>query len=496
MPKRRALFGAILAIALGIRLYRLDHFSLWLDEILESYWTHGSWRFFWSSLRFDAFHPPLDYLIVRGLVPLRPADWVLKLPAVLWGVGAVACLGILIGRRVDETSGLLAALLLAVAPFHVRYSQELRPHSLGLFLLLLTLVLLEAALERPTPIRLGALFLSSLATIYALYLAGVVLAIAGGSLVALDAFSTEARRRRSARRFLLFSPLFALALYAAYLPWWPVVVEAARRPPMAAAAPLGWARALRTASFFAFAPNDGAPLGRMGAVYLALCAAGLVAAARIPRARFLLVWTLAGFAAIEILGQIHPHYDVTRRFLPAGLALTALAAVGAARLLESSSARPIAAALLLVVLAADAVSLRTYFRNGRADWRPLATFLERTAPARDRIFARNQYQQLSLAYYLAGPDYLERLVGHETTSREVYPLEGAGVDLRTAWRPGETAWLLLLGSGPGVDAMRRWAEPFPKLEFPEAEATTLYRLEPPLRDAAVVREGIDAFIRR
>lgn len=97
------------------------------------------------------------------------------------------------------------------------------------------------------------------------------------------------------------------------------------------------------------------------------------------------------------------------------------------------------------------MSLRNYFRGGRADWRPLAKFVERTAAARDRILARNQYQQLSLAYYLVGPDYLERLVEHETTSREVYPLEGAGIDLRTAW---------------------------------------------PLRDAAIAREGIDALNRR
>ena len=70
-PRRRVLFAAILAAGAAVRLYRLDHFSYNLDEILQTYWIHGSWSFLWQALTFDAFHPPLDYVLGRVLDDLH-----------------------------------------------------------------------------------------------------------------------------------------------------------------------------------------------------------------------------------------------------------------------------------------------------------------------------------------------------------------------------------------------------------------------------------------
>ncbi len=94
-----AALAAILVIAAAIRLYRLDHFSYGLDEILQAYWIQGDWAFFWKSLKFDAVHPPLDYLVARMVEYLAPADWARKLPAVFWGLGTIGVLAALIRRR-------------------------------------------------------------------------------------------------------------------------------------------------------------------------------------------------------------------------------------------------------------------------------------------------------------------------------------------------------------------------------------------------------------
>ncbi|HEY6146052.1 MAG TPA: glycosyltransferase family 39 protein, partial [Thermoanaerobaculia bacterium] len=147
-----------------MRLFRLDHFSYGLDEILQGYWIQGSWDFFWRSLRFDAVHPPLDYLVARLVETVHPADWVRKLPDVIWGTLTVPVLALLVGRRAGRAAGLAAALLLAAAPFHVRYSQEFRPYALSLFLLTLAILLLDRYLERPSSARLALLFAASLAT--------------------------------------------------------------------------------------------------------------------------------------------------------------------------------------------------------------------------------------------------------------------------------------------------------------------------------------------
>lgn len=479
-PRARLAAAGLLIAAMAVRLFRLDHFSYGLDEVLQAYFIQGDWAFFWKSLKFDAFHPPLDYLVGRFLESFDPADWARKLPAVAWGVGTVAALGLLLARRAGAAAGWIGALLLAFAPFHVRYSQELRPYSLGLFLLVLSLLLLDRYLEEPGPLRLGLLWFACLATAYALYLAALVLAMAATALLVEDALFREPERRRAARRFLAWSPAFAAALFLAYLPWWPVVVDATGRQPMAPAAPASWERWSRVFSYFSFAPDDGQPLGRKGPLFLLLVGLGFLRAVTTPRLRFLGVWGAGGLAAIELLGRLHPHYDVSRRFLPAGVAFPALAAVALGALASRRGLRFLAAGLVVLVLIFDFRSLAVYFREGRADWRTLADYLRRTAAPTERVFTENQYSQLCVAFYLVGPEWL-----HEggKRGREVLNLDGEVVRLTWSWKPGDRAWLVLAGE-PRHAELRRWAAIFPSLRFPKAEGSDLRVLEPALRDRA------------
>ncbi|MEP6767978.1 MAG: glycosyltransferase family 39 protein [Acidobacteriota bacterium] len=385
-------------------------------------------------MRFDAVHPPLDYLVARGVEHLGPADWARKLPDVLWGCATVGVLGMLVSRRAGRLAGLLAALLLAVAPFHVRYSQEFRPYALGLLLVCLSLLCLDRYLEKPAAARLLALYLSCLATAYALYLSAVVLTIGALALLVEDVIGGDPLRRRTARRFLSMSPLFAAALFAAYLPWWPVVREAARRPPMAAA-PHTLERAGRVLSFFLFAPDGGHPLGATGLFYLALVALGVAVAVRRNGSRFFVAWTVGGMAAIEILGQLHPHYDVARRYLPAGLAIPALAAIGISWIAGRPRLRPISALVVLAVVVLDARSLAAYFKDGRAEWRPLAEAL-RTRSISEPVFTENQYAQLCTAFYAVGPLWL---FDGGKSGRQIPNLDGEIVRLTWSWQPGTTA---------------------------------------------------------
>jgi F0F1-type ATP synthase membrane subunit c/vacuolar-type H+-ATPase subunit K len=480
----RWLLGGIVIAAAAIRIFRLNHFSYGLDEILQAYWLRGSSDYFWHSLRVDGFHPPLDYMIDRALEALRPADAVRKIPPVLWGVGTVATLGGLVARRAGEAAGLAAAGLLAMAPFHVRFSQELRPYSLSLFALCLSLYALDRFLERPRASRLAALFLACLATAYALYTAALVLAIAAGALLLEDARDPRLNRRVAARRFLLCSPVFVFSLWLAYLPWWPVFLEAARRPPFAARAPLSAARAERILSFFAFAPDDGYRLGLAGWFFLSLIAAGTWLALSRRGLRFLAAWGIGGLVAIEVLGQLHPHFDFSRRFVPAGPGWIALAALPIAELLRRPVTRLAGAAVLASVLVLDGRSLSVYFREGRADWRTLAEYLRREALPAERIFTENQYAQLCLAFYLAGPNWLYEVSGGGRPAWDLPNLEGAIVRLTWSWRPGSRAWLVLAGE-PRHEELRKWAEPFPTLSFPRAEHAILHRLDPERRAAAL-----------
>jgi 4-amino-4-deoxy-L-arabinose transferase-like glycosyltransferase len=466
-----------------LRIYRLDHFSYGLDEVLETRFAQAPAETFWRDLKYDGFHPPLDYLLVRGLERLGPADWQRKILPVAWGVGCLPVFAYLVRRRAGRRAGILAFLLLAAAPFHVRYSQELRPYSLALLLLCLSLALLDLWLERGKAWRLVALYLACLATAYTLYLAAFVLALAAAAMLVEDAFATDFPRRGRARRFLLASPVFAGLLFLGYLPWWPVVVDVAHRAPMSPRVPLSAARADRILSFFAFAPWDGEPLRAPGALYVALALAGLAVAARTPRARVLVVWAAAGLVGIEVLSQLHPHFDANRRFLPAGIAWTAAAAVGLASLATTRLRMLLAAALTAVVLLFDARSLSSYFREGRADWRVLAQWMDNHALPGETVFSENQYTQLCLGFYMSPHDRGQK------ASRDRIPvlnLDGEVVRLTWSWPPGTRAWLVLAGE-PHFPKLRRWAEIFPADSVPPAEQAVIRRLEPALREASFAR---------
>ena len=462
-----------------MRLYRLDFFSYGLDEILQGFWIQGDWTFFWKSLKFDAVHPPLDYLIARGVEIFGPADWARKLPPAFWGTATVPVLAVLVGRRAGRAAGLLTAALLAASPFHVRYSQEFRPYALGIFLLCLSLLCLDLFLERPGVLRLAVVFVACLATAYALYLAAAVLGLAAAAMLIEGALAPDPARRRTARRFLAWSPLFLLLLLLAYLPWLPVVLEAARRPPMAPRPALAPARIARILSFYAFSAADGREPAPSDTLFLLLATAGAWVALRSPRLRFLAVWTLGGFTVIECLGQLHPHYDTPNHFLPAGAAIPPLAAVALSALGRRMKSFVIPATVLALILALDFVSLAAYFQRGRADWRPLARFL-RARPKEERIFTENQYSELCVAFYVEGPEWLYR---GGRLGRDVWNLDGEIVRLTWSWKPGTTAWLVLAGE-PRHPPLRQWAMTFPATAFPTAEGAVLHRLDPGRRDAA------------
>jgi dolichyl-phosphate-mannose-protein mannosyltransferase len=466
----------------AVRLYRLDHFSYWLDEILQVRTATEPPETFWKDLKSDGFDPPLDYLVVWWVERLEPADWVRKIPAVIWSLGGLAALFALVRRRAGQTAAFVTLAVLALAPFHVRYSQELRPYALGLLWLFLALLALDRFLERPGPARLALLYASSLAAAYTLYLAAVVLALAGGAIMLEDTVSPDPNRRRTARRSLAWSPIFAAALWVGYLPWWPVVRALAGRAAVTGAPAISTGRFASHFAFFAFASSEGARPGIFGFLYFALILVGLAIAVSRTGLRFLAVWSLGGIAAIEALSHMHPHYDAPRHWLPAAIAFGPLAALPLARLLEARRWKLAGAIAIAAILILDARSLLVYFRQGRPDWRVLAEMLRREVKSDERIFSENQWTQLCLGFYLRARE--DRSANPST--RPVWNLDGEVARLTWSWIPGSRAWLVLAG-GPAHDRLRRWAEIFPSRSVPAADGAIVRSLDPVLRDAAFAR---------
>jgi hypothetical protein len=476
---------AVLALAAFIRIWNLGRFSYWLDEIFQSYLIHAPRRVFWATLRLDAVHPPLDYLIDRGVECLHPSDPARKLTSAAWGTGSIAALAALLRRRGGRTIALLSAALLAGAPFHVRYSQELRPYALGTFLACISLWLVDRALvSRPTFGRATIVFAAFLATAYALYFAAAALGLAAAALVATDTASDDATRRAAARRWTRWSPLFLALLAAAYAPWWGAVREASHRISRGAPGNV-LTRARLLLAFFtvsykqegwAFGPK--ALYGAMFSLALALLVAGTIACLRRPRLRFVPIWAFGGIAMLEALRFVSPALGPFRYSLPSGMALVPIIAAGIAALLRRASTRIFGAAALAALLLFQGVALYFYNRNGRYDWNRLVAFL-RSRPSSEVIYTSGHNPQYCLAYFLCGPDWLTN--GHRC-GRPLVDLEGAVSPLNSAVASGRRAWLVLDGMPVSAEP-REWSKAYPSILFPEAEGSILKKLGAPSRES-------------
>lgn len=134
----------VLAIAALLRFWRLGYHSIWFDEAVSLRWaTDAELLYMWrTTFRLvEEKHPPVYYTLLRIwhelLTPLGLGHSDAALRALGAALGVLTVLGVLLlARRLGgRISALLAALLVAVSPVLVWYSQELRmfqPATTGL----------------------------------------------------------------------------------------------------------------------------------------------------------------------------------------------------------------------------------------------------------------------------------------------------------------------------------------------------------------------------
>lgn len=131
-PKRTgALLLAICALALAVRLYALDGESAWIDEIgTYNASAQPTWGGFIDYLRTHERTPPLYYLLLRGWLRWgEGVEWG-RLLSVFLGVAGVIALYTGAAVSLSARVALVAALCLALSPYHVFYSQQLRSYVL------------------------------------------------------------------------------------------------------------------------------------------------------------------------------------------------------------------------------------------------------------------------------------------------------------------------------------------------------------------------------
>lgn len=134
-------------LAFALRVYRLDFISLRGDEAFTVLFVQRTWEGLWRGISTIEPNPPLLYLALRGWIALVGAsEFAARYFSVCFGVLCVPLLYRLTREMLRvpyaARAALLAAALLALNPYQVWHSQDVRNYTLWPCLSLLALVFL------------------------------------------------------------------------------------------------------------------------------------------------------------------------------------------------------------------------------------------------------------------------------------------------------------------------------------------------------------------
>ncbi len=217
-----ALVTAILLLAFGLRVYRLEAKSVWWDEGLAAWAARQDLV---SSALWCAsdVHPPLYFWMLHfWRLGSGDSEFGLRFLSVGCGVLAVAVLYRLGRALSDRPTGILAALLLATARFPLWWSQEMRMYILAALLATLSLWGLVRIWRRGRACDWALYVVSTIAALYTLYLSASVLVIENLFVLLL------LRRQRDRRRFLLSWAAAQGTILLPFLPWLILAVQRMR----------------------------------------------------------------------------------------------------------------------------------------------------------------------------------------------------------------------------------------------------------------------------
>ena len=131
-----SIFLIILA-GFALRVYNLTYHSIWFDEAVSIRWAQSTLaRILDVSMKLEEDRlPPLYYLLLKFWTQITgSSEFALRYLSVLCGVLLIAVVFVLGQKLFSKRVGLMVAMLTALSPFLIWYSQEARMYSLAVLL--------------------------------------------------------------------------------------------------------------------------------------------------------------------------------------------------------------------------------------------------------------------------------------------------------------------------------------------------------------------------
>ena len=411
---------------------------MWFDEVAETLQASGSLAYTWGELKSDVVHPPLEGLLTWSLLRLGMDETTRRGLPIAFGVVTVLLLASWTARRFGRIAGVATGLFAAGAPIHVHYSQELRPYSLALLCLSLSVIAADRVLARFDGRHVGLSALAILGCLYSLYFAALVLAFVGW-LILDTAITGQPEDAGRARRLLAWSPALLLSLGLAYLPWLSTALAMGQRRSEQAANHWTWEDVVERWQDLTVGSGTSAS-GWGGAVALLLVLLGSARAVRTAAGRAVLVAALCGTVGVDLLLLHANHWTNPRYNLIGWLFLAVLAGMGAgllARLPGGRATTAMTAAVLLLLVCAQAPGI-VRDHHLRHDWRRIAEAVDELWRPGEPVLTLNRSTNTLLLYYLREL--------HSPAAAALAPVGGSHRRLAELW-PGDRCALLVLRRG-------------------------------------------------
>jgi 4-amino-4-deoxy-L-arabinose transferase-like glycosyltransferase len=218
---RHAALGGVLLLGFGLRVAGLGQQALWVDEASTVLGARQSLPALIPYALTDTF-PPLHFMLLHVLMAVAgEREFAVRFLSVAAGVIVVPGVYLAVRTVAGQPWALAGALLAAVSPYQVYFSQEVRGYALLAGLMALSLALWLRLTTAPTRRGLVAYWLVTVGALYTHYLALGPLTVLWASW-ALLAWRDRARRRTLLASLggvgTLFAPWALLALLAALQP--------------------------------------------------------------------------------------------------------------------------------------------------------------------------------------------------------------------------------------------------------------------------------------
>jgi mannosyltransferase len=177
---------ALTVLGFALASYRLGTKSLWLDETVSANHARLGLSGLWTVITSRDPNMGLYYVLLHFWTRVFGYGEAAVRSMTVMLAGFSVPVMYLLGRRLfGRSAGIVAALLLATAPFFVQYEQTARSYGLVVLLVLLSSYCFVAELEKPSRMTLAAYILSSVLAVYAHYFAALVLMVQALTLLAV-----------------------------------------------------------------------------------------------------------------------------------------------------------------------------------------------------------------------------------------------------------------------------------------------------------------------